>query len=482
MLALVPPAAAEPAVGHLVVRDTLEVPEGSHTRATLLAGLVQGGFSSFQARAPRLHVTVYEESFVHARTPPEVGPSVQYLTGHEARSFWITDATIDQVGEALPQGFVGFYPLEGAPFALEGRDRMAIRPAGEGRFENGGQSSDDIPGQWWYHRTIDAAHLRVEGTGAFAGCGGVAFKVFGSEILIQGKENETAQSVRTGWIYDEPVQGRLVWAYVVSEELCVSGDGRLTLAAAEVPRLAWNGRVAVRAMSGEIRAGDVVYGAKGLRASLDGTLVASLRPTGGDKAAMDLEGDLRGTTLAGVAGASAPLPTGVSQGGWVLVGAAVGAGVTGVVVWGRRRQGPATDEASLDRCLDMAEQAHARGRPRLALDWIREARRHDPASAGLAMEEATTLEGLGHAEEALAAYAEAHELAADGLPALARARLLERTGRPADEVRAWAERALARSPGLVDDLSGGDFARFRADPAWSLMLRDATRRLAGRSA
>ena len=408
--------------------------------------------ASFTLTAKRLRV--YEGTRDYAVVQLGGSP-VGFSPDSANRTYELTDVVVT-FAQPPTVGFVGVHPREGAigafnasaAFVLESRNGTTLASNGGATAGGRDTQTDEAPDSSpEFFRAVKGPHLATSAPGHLSFSGPARVKVYGPALRLEAAEN--ASTLETGMRHDGDLAVRTAqrrWVVLESDALTFqAGSGT-----------PWEMAL------GEVRTREAILSPEGTH------ILPAAAPLPADPAVRWRER--------------------VSAWPLLAVGAAV-AGTAGGLGWwwwwwwwwwrARAIRSAASDPAEAwdaEECVRRAEIHLESGRLERALEWLAQARRLAPTSVAACTLHALVLQRLGRADEALRAYVEAAILAQDGEPALCAARLAATSGRGEGEVEGFVVEALARSPGLVEEVDGERvFRPLRGRPRFELALAQAWR-------
>lgn len=378
-------------------------------------------------------------------------------------------------------GYAGVYPRAGATAGLLAEGGLTLLP--QAALQVGGVVNQDeaaAVGQSGYGRTLAGPVLDVRTDGLLTYAGPGVLKLNGPDVLITARENTTRVDTGTRLHGDAPLRRiNETWVLLTFDQATLTARHPRMQVAAEEADVSWDGTAYVADMRGELRTGEGAYAATGEAATLDGAFEGRVRaqrgPAGQAVAAAQLEGTLASTSLAPASRATSPAPLLRVFDVSILVAASVAVGVSGALLYGRRRRRAAEADLSVDQYRDLADAAMENLRFADALEWLEKAQATAPSSARLWMDKGYCHASLGDVPAALAAYARASQLSTDGEADLLAAGLLLRAGDgDLDAAERHVERALERSPAMALEVHlDNAFDPLRERPRFRRVLRRA---------
>lgn len=523
-LLLLPSVLAESGSGRLVSEGTIAFPHDTTVEGKPLAaftddmdGLLRISLVASKARL----LEVSRPGYVDATgTLNASGPSRRVETP-------LTDARFE-LAAVDENGWIGLYPADSARMSMVANVEALLDPVANSQVGDNENEIKEVsslydeafgegrPNDPRYRRFISLPHLLMSSPGVATFEGRGILKVYGPDLLLESRERDGL--LRTGLTSDgaSPVRNDVQeWILIEYEggTLQVDAVSPLTIAL-DSASVAWSGAATFSTLSGTLKTSTRTYAPDGRSATLAGDLTAKVSPVlDSDEvvAYVDLQGTLSSTTLTPQASAAPVRAESGSSGTtpWLLFGGlavlAMGGASVATAVAARRRVQPvvaapkaaggapasapqpplvtllpATDDGlQADDCIRFADDAAVERRWARALHWAQRARVLAPNNARIRADEGEYLFQLGLFEESLQAFAEASRLdTSEGYADYRGAQAAVAAGRPVDEVLAWLERALDRSPDLVGDLElFKEFDGLRGMPGYDAMVRRAYDRL-----
>ena len=510
LLALIAPSAAAAAsAGQFLVSGAIDLPAGTSLGGEPLGVYTEEAESvrTISLVAPRAHVYALEQKR-HVVAPPgqdryTVAQPVEVIFERN-----LTDLRVDLVQWSSGEGWLGIYPgasstlhlASSAPVGVKVSDFSTLGPAEDpGAPLSGANDQSDQPRQRRYYQSVAEDHLYFEATGAIRATGPMSVKILGPLLHVESREFtgdfRTGRATGTGLLQEETYQ----WVFFTVEDatFVMESDGLVQMAMGALSA-SWSGAARFTPVRGELLVDGESYSAKPGAAMVGGDFSGSLAPRRDASRLLTflaIDGHLSSTTLQPQA-ANVAAGRGGSDLPWlplILFGAVVVGGSAGAAVLATRRRRSATpavagsppafvgpyDGLHADDFIRLADEAAVERRWARALQWAQQARRMAPTNARIRADEGEYLFQLGLFEEALLAFGEASRLdGSEGYADYRGAQAAVAAGRPVDEVLAWLERALGRSPDLVGDLElFKEFDALRGLPAYDAMVRGAYERL-----
>lgn len=422
LLVLALPQAAS-AMGQEEGLESVELPAFTRLEGPSLA-IYLDGYESLSVRSFWLAAAEVEifEGRQHTFDLPGA-PEMRYPSDfhHSHATYTLHDVRMNLTGVSTP-GYFGVHPGEGVTASVTPSLPTVVQASERTEYARGQPSTDLLPedprAQNRYTRIVEGPHLTLRSNGVLRYEGPARIHLSGIHLEVLAREN--VSTLRTG-------ESRYSEGVVVHKEtrwLVLDAPHVVFEMAADSP---------LQVGLSEARTDDLVI-------TPDGVVMLPRRVS--PQSAAPVQAGPGATLLA------VPLVLGAAV---LVAGGALYARARG-----RRPASAVNDPTEAwdpEDCMRRAALHLEGGRDERALEWTQRARALAPTSSLACAIEALLLERLGRLDEALAGYAQASELSPEeGEHDLCAARLAARAGRPDEEVDRYLERALGRTPSLVEEL------------------------------